>query len=225
MHTAKKVIPVGDLGWDEQETGIVAARRPFDARVPAAHPTRRLQKIDSRLLALSRFRSVAPAAPAGPTPKPADARPVPPKPYVKASATPAPPKTEGPVAPRPLAVQPFLHQTFAMQARPPRTRVALPSEVLASPPSDLGGATMPAPPPSMTGGIVVDEAMFDDDAGFGASDERSAPVSLADEHVIDAEAFQTTGTIEIDDDLLEELAVIDPQEITPESFWMRGKAR
>ena len=96
----------------------------------------------------------------------------------------------------------------------PSTHMSLP------PPSNAtGGATTPAPPPSMTGAIILDERMFEE--------EGSAPVSLAEEDLIDAaadELVQATGTIDIDESWLEDAEPTERQDLEPESFWMRGKA-
>ena len=109
-------------------------------------------------------------------------------------------------------------------------------------------ATMPAPPPEMTGAIILDEKMFeeafggrihmngaslipsnidlgvDEDLGVEAAlEEESAPLSLAETDVVEDEVFQATGTIDVDDSWLEESQLVDHQDTEPESFWMRGK--
>ncbi len=288
MGTAKMVIPVGDLDWEDQATSLVDVPPPSAARPPEANRTRRMDKVDPMLLALTRGRSIGPSAPPkeAVAPKKADSSPVPPKAYAssRATAMPVPQRTDSrPSPPRPLAVRPFMHRPFAMQAPPPRARPALPTHIFGSanaeiprselfardlapatagrltmptmpkagikapPPSERSSsppsasyATMPAPPPEMTGAIVLDEKMFEEafggrihmngasiipsnlDLGLAALEEECTPISLVASDVVEDEIFQPTGTIDVDGSWLEESQLVD-QEIEPESFWMRGK--
>ena len=79
MRTAKVVIPVGDPSWDEQETSLVDVPPPSEARPPQANRTRRMDKVDPMLLALTRGRSIGPGAPAkaSEVPRKIDSKPVP----------------------------------------------------------------------------------------------------------------------------------------------------
>lgn len=188
MRTTKKVIPVADLGWEENETSLVRPRAKAS--------------------------------------KPSSSKPVPPRaPQVK---SPPPPKpATGPLPPKPLAVTP--HRPFAIVAPLPRLRPALPTQhagsaprtpfrpiapkriepiyesaPLSAPAPISNGATVPAPPPSMTGAIFVDERMFD----------SFDPIDLAD-------IATPTGTIDVQEAWLEELI---EQDIEPESYWFRPRA-
>ena len=70
----------------------------------------------------------------------------------------------------------------------------------------------------------------EEDLGIDAAlGEESAPLSLPETELVEAaadeedEIFQPTGTIDVDDSWLEESQLVQPQDIEPESFWMRGK--
>jgi hypothetical protein len=184
MRTTKKVIPVAELGWEEKETSLVT--------------------------------------PTAKAPKASSSKPVPPR-APRVNSPPPPKPAPGPRSPKPLAVTP--HRPFAIVAPLPRLRPALPTQLSgamatrtplrAPPPKPVfeparfstmppsNGATMPAPPPSMTGAIFVDERMFD----------SLDPVDLAD-------IASATGTIDVQEAWLEDLI---EQDIEPESYWFRPR--
>lgn len=253
MGTAKMVIPVSDLGWEDEDTRVVEDAPMPSLAVPPLeiNRTMRLEKVDPALLARART-SLPPRKKTSLPPKrktslpPAKAaRPLPPRPGAKADAS----VTPRPTPPRPLAVKPFVHRPFAIPAPLPRARPGLPTaaakssaEVVPSlfamdleatspfaakipvdeaPPSSRSFGTIPAPPPSMTGAIIVDEKMFEDAVG-GRIHMNGA--SLIPSNIDLGIVIEPTGTIDVDETWLEDEDVVE-QDIEPESFWFRGKKR
>lgn len=257
MGTAKMVIPVSDLGWEDEETRVVEDAPLPSLAVPPLEKNRtmRLEKIDPALLERARTslpprKKISLPARKKTSFPPAKARPLPPRPG-NASVVPSP--SVKPTPPRPLAVKPFVHRPFAIPAPLPRARPGLPTavaktaaEVVPSlfamdlestspfaarvpsvsfmddpPPSSRSGATMPAPPPSMTGAIIVDERMFEDALG-GRVQMNGA--SLIPSNIDLGDVVEVTGTIDVEETWLEDEDLVE-QDIAPESFWFRGKKR